>query len=1130
MIAIQDYKKEIIQIQEAELLPQGFQFLEAIYDKGSEVKSRINSVSLAAQLLFLPPSGWSSKLTCIRTNTRAFWETILEMAVDLIPDDRIKELPLGCKQGIKYAIGINRLPKNFVKKTQEENQKREAERLSKLRKPQELQAFQPPLPPPAAPPSTPEPEPEPEPENQETPQPQFEVGDRVEDIRDVEVNRYNPGTITKLLESGKIGVTWDFDNSYACYNPKYFKLLEQSPPAEQPSPTEIAPIESVFLQDQQQHELIPGTIVRRRVQPNGIADEIGIVVQSDNVYKLQQQRRIVWGTSLFGQWVDIEALKYVDPKDLPFDLAGFPVMCRVHLKGLENVFATVAVKTTDGKIGVVFDNGSCKFYSPAELLVSPFQDFCDCINPQKGFQKINKFQTVLQDQQQHELIPGTIVKLIPSLTTDDRTGVVTAKMRGKRRVDWGERCQWVRIQDLVFVAPATAPQQNSEPHILPPVASLPTLESKPKKRVVNFKVGDRVTNDGNYNLGIKFIPGTITRILSTGKAKIVWDDRSCCYMKPENLILLSEADYPVPQALYHPTERITSIPGDITPTMVANLPWVEENAAAIKRKYDQTDRYKDFLLYAIAHGPSDGLTRIAIVSPDGKGWTLPTEDLCERGSKYNDLLWHIEIARAQVKNLIAFPKFKAGDRVIWGDIRFATLIKLVDVDKPGAWWEATIEPTNYTTYVCESDIQLEPFSQDAQYLLPGFGPQPPEPPDPDDFKTLDGFYRALDEFKTAHPEMDIAKPYPVVACNNSSPKDEDKSEPQDEDEDKNEPQDEDEDGGVIPGYVHPYYIEGEGPPYWPPPPGYPLQPEDREALEQEELEKYENEHGSIPAEEWWIMKAELLESDNFDRDIDPAIVEQVFNAITEANGKGDPIAAVHKVVNLSYADIRRAAYEVVNRNFYQYCRYSELLDNLEHQEAIAPKDLSMLRYLFCPLYVCKSLAELDILKKDPTAKLGKPGWVPSEPKPKPKPEPEPKQQSAKMLPLSFGWCANRLPQKEVTRRTWSDDYAKRFKKTLAEGRSVVAYDKAPFAKGKAIAELKLDAVYKERLTDMPASDVAREGFPELTKSEFLGRFFKGDDTQDVWVVRFKIVKWLVPKEDIARRSPASIPQALALAG
>ena len=37
---------------------------------------------------------------------------------------------------------------------------------------------------------------------------------------------------------------------------------------------------------------------------------------------------------------------------------------------------------------------------------------------------------------------------------------------------------------------------------------------------------------------------------------------------------------------------------------------------------------------------------------------------------------------------------------------------------------------------------------------------------------------------------------------------------------------------------------------------------------------------------------------------------------------------------------------------------------------------------------------------------------------------------------------------------------------------------------------------------MPESDLAREGFPELSKAEFARRFFNGDDTQFVWVLRF----------------------------
>jgi len=109
--------------------------------------------------------------------------------------------------------------------------------------------------------------------------------------------------------------------------------------------------------------------------------------------------------------------------------------------------------------------------------------------------------------------------------------------------------------------------------------------------------------------------------------------------------------------------------------------------------------------------------------------------------------------------------------------------------------------------------------------------------------------------------------------------------------------------------------------------------------------------------------------------------------------------------------------------------------------------------------------------------------------------------------LSFGYTADRLHQKTVTRRNWKERHVKQFIKSFREGKLVDAYDKSPRNGGKKIAILRLTAEpYQEKLEDMPESEVALEGYPELSKQEFIDKFFGNfDTTQPLWVVRFAVI-------------------------
>ncbi len=128
------------------------------------------------------------------------------------------------------------------------------------------------------------------------------------------------------------------------------------------------------------------------------------------------------------------------------------------------------------------------------------------------------------------------------------------------------------------------------------------------------------------------------------------------------------------------------------------------------------------------------------------------------------------------------------------------------------------------------------------------------------------------------------------------------------------------------------------------------------------------------------------------------------------------------------------------------------------------------------------------------------------------------------VPISFG---KTLPQllsgnKSVTRRTWSDNYARMFINAYKQGKLIQAFDKDRRYGGKLIGYLKVSNIHKEGLLDMPDSDVECEGFPELSKRQFLERFFdKHNVTWDkinkppmVFVIRFKFI----PLESTGDRS------------
>jgi|SRR3990167_1820424 len=76
--------------------------------------------------------------------------------------------------------------------------------------------------------------------------------------------------------------------------------------------------------------------------------------------------------------------------------------------------------------------------------------------------------------------------------------------------------------------------------------------------------------------------------------------------------------------------------------------------------------------------------------------------------------------------------------------------------------------------------------------------------------------------------------------------------------------------------------------------------------------------------------------------------------------------------------------------------------------------------------------------------------------------------------ISFAWTKDAFlnNRKSVTRRSWKEDYAKRFQ----VGSIHNAYDKSPLYGGKIIGKIKVSALYQQNIQYMPKEDYEKEGF------------------------------------------------------
>jgi hypothetical protein len=110
--------------------------------------------------------------------------------------------------------------------------------------------------------------------------------------------------------------------------------------------------------------------------------------------------------------------------------------------------------------------------------------------------------------------------------------------------------------------------------------------------------------------------------------------------------------------------------------------------------------------------------------------------------------------------------------------------------------------------------------------------------------------------------------------------------------------------------------------------------------------------------------------------------------------------------------------------------------------------------------------------------------------------------------ISFAYTLPQLlsGRKTVTRRAWKGSYAAYIKKNW-DSKLFPALDKSHYAGGKQVGLLSVtQEPYLEKLADMPDVDVAAEGFPDLSKTEFIGRFFNGNPELLVWVIRFDFIQ------------------------
>jgi len=109
--------------------------------------------------------------------------------------------------------------------------------------------------------------------------------------------------------------------------------------------------------------------------------------------------------------------------------------------------------------------------------------------------------------------------------------------------------------------------------------------------------------------------------------------------------------------------------------------------------------------------------------------------------------------------------------------------------------------------------------------------------------------------------------------------------------------------------------------------------------------------------------------------------------------------------------------------------------------------------------------------------------------------------------ISFALTLHELlnGKKIQTRRFWQDDYARSFIRYYEKGIEIPALNKGRHRGGQEIGKIRLtEKPYQQMLSEMPVSDLDKEGGMCTTVQEFVDRFFEGQDKL-VWVLDFEFI-------------------------
>jgi hypothetical protein len=96
-------------------------------------------------------------------------------------------------------------------------------------------------------------------------------------------------------------------------------------------------------------------------------------------------------------------------------------------------------------------------------------------------------------------------------------------------------------------------------------------------------------------------------------------------------------------------------------------------------------------------------------------------------------------------------------------------------------------------------------------------------------------------------------------------------------------------------------------------------------------------------------------------------------------------------------------------------------------------------------------------------------------------------------------------KKTQDRRAWQDDYARNFIRYYEEGIEIRALDNVQHRGGQEVGKIRLtEKPYQQMLSEMPISDLEKEGGMCATIQEFIDRFFEEQDKL-VWVIEFEFI-------------------------